>query len=84
MGSKGIPDCAKHWQKPNRLKTAGRTHSPPGKESGSTALFQLSKKKNKLSNKQRRRKISPALVSLSLLALLSFVWLFLFCSLLKK
>lgn len=28
MGSLGIPDCAKHWQNRNRLKTAERTHSP--------------------------------------------------------
>lgn len=60
MGSKGIPDCAKHWQKHSRLKTAGRTHSPPAKESLSTALlnFPRKKEKNRLSNKELREEKS--------------------------
>lgn len=67
--------CKKHWQKLNGLKTAGRTHLPPVKESRSVARLIFSRGKNthkntKLSNKEPKKEVSAALVLFNLLALL--------------
>lgn len=75
MGPKGIPDCAKTLVETQQIENCWKNSFTISEGKLVYRTHKLSKKKNKLSNKELRKKVSPLLVLLSLLALFCFVLL---------
>lgn len=77
-GSKGILDCAKHWQK-QKTEYCWKNTLTISEVNQVYCTHKLSKERNnKLSNKELGKKVSPGLVLLNLLALLCFAYSVLF------